>query len=134
MYNRNRRFSFAVLLAVMTLGATGISLFNPGMAEGQTTRSANAEGFEFHVTTPGLRYHFRRKGLKANLYKGTWIAEKVAGAKPNYVIASAEARLGTEPVVVFSLDRPNNGWPAGTYRLEIRADNKLVHTERFLIQ
>jgi hypothetical protein len=134
MYIRNRRISFAVLLAVTTLGALGVDLFNPAMAAGQTTRSATPEGFEFHVTTPGLRYHFRRKGLKASLYKGTWIAEKVEGVKPNFVIASAEARISTEPVVVFSLDKPAKGWPTGTYRLEIRADNRLVHTERFLIQ
>jgi hypothetical protein len=118
----------------MSLGALGIHLFNPALAAAQTNRPATAEGFEFHATTPGLRYHYRRNGLKASLYRGTWIAEKVEGVKANYVIASAEARLGSEPVVVFSLDKPNNGWPIGTYRLEIRADNKLVHTERFLIQ
>jgi hypothetical protein len=134
MYIRNRRFSYAILLAVMTFGALSINFFNPGMVAAQTPGPAVAEGFEFHATTPGLRYHYRRNGLKATLYKGTWIAEKVVGVKPNYVIASAEARLGKEPVVVFSLDRPEKGWPAGTYRLEVRADNRLVHTERFLIR
>ena len=134
MDNRKRHYSLAILLAGLILGAAGMWLSDHGTATGQTTRPLTPEGFEFGVTTPVLKYHFPRKGSKAMVYKGTWIAENVEEVRPDYEIDSAEVRLGAEPVVFFSLKKPDHDWPAGLYRLEIRADNRLVHTERFLIR
>ena len=82
MYIRNWSFRVAILLAGITVGALGIQSINPVMALAQTTRPPTQEGFEFSTRTSGLRYHFPRKGLKAAVYKGTWIAEKVAGVEP----------------------------------------------------
>ena len=56
------------------------------------------------------------------------------GVRRDYVIDAAEVKPGTESVVSFSLKKSESAWPAGLYRLEIRADGRLVHTERFMIR
>jgi hypothetical protein len=100
----------------------------------QGTRKFTPDGFEFSTTTPVLKYHFPREKYKATTFKGTWIAENAEEIRPNFVIDTAEAKLGAQPVVFFNLSKPKGDWPKGLYRLEIRADEALVHTERFVIQ
>jgi hypothetical protein len=126
-------YVFIVLLAFISSAALGLGLSNSDAAA-QGARSVTPEGFEFSTTTPVLKYHFPRRGVKASVFRGTWIAENVEGVRPNSEIDSAEAKLSAEPVIFFSLTRPETNWPGGLYRLEIRADEKLVHTERFMIR
>jgi hypothetical protein len=76
----------------------------------------------------------------SDLAKGTklrsvWIAEDVGEvAPPNYkvdettVVTPAPPSSGT-----FSLSRPNAGWPIGSYRVEIYADDALIETLKFTI-
>lgn len=99
----------------------------------QETRTYMPQGFEFNPTTPVLRYHFPRGKVRGTLFRGTWIAETVESLQPDDVIDSAEIRPGTEPRITFSLSRGREDWPPGQYRLEIRADGVLVHTEKFVV-
>lgn len=100
----------------------------------QATRKVTPTGFEFGVATPVFKYHFPREKYKATTFKGTWIAENAEEIRPNFEIDSAEIKPGAQPVVFFNLKKPKSDWPKGLYRLEIRADGTLVHTERFTIQ
>jgi hypothetical protein len=86
------------------------------------------------VNTPMLKYHYPREGIKATVFKGTWIAENAEEIRPNFEIDSAEFKPGNQPVLFFTLGKPKGNWPKGLYRLEIRADGKLVHSERFVIR
>lgn len=97
-------------------------------------RSFTPEGFAFPPDTPRFVYHFPVTKATAKIYKGTWIAENAEEIRPNFTIASAEIMRSKEPMVFFRLTKPDNDWPQGLYRLEIRADGKLVHTVRFLVK
>lgn len=76
----------------------------------------------------------------SDLAKGTklrsaWIAEDVGEvAPPNYKIDEATVVTPAPPSSgVFSLSRPSAGWPVGSYRLEIYADETLIETVKFTI-
>ena len=66
---------------------------------------------------------------------GAWIAEKVEGAPPNYTIdtSAVEAKSGFKELTL-SLSKPNNGWPVGSYRVEVSVDGKKVKTEHFTVE
>lgn len=104
------------------------------LSAAQGTRKFSPEGFELSADTPTLKYHFPRGKHQGKVFKGTWIAENVEEVRPNFAIDSAEVKPGALPVLFFNLSKPNTGWPKGQYRLEIRADDVLIHTAKFVIQ
>ncbi len=109
-------------------------VFQLSASQAQGTRKFSPEGFEFGATTAVLKYHFPRAKYKGTTFKGTWIAENAEQVGPNFEIDAAEVKPGTQPVIFFSLSKPNGDWPKGQYRLEIRADGVLVQTVKFFIQ
>ena len=123
----------AILVFVIMTAAMVLWLSSPDSAQAQSTRYVTPAGFEFATTTSVLKYYYPLKGAKANTYKGTWIAEVAEGVRRDYIIDAAEVKPGSGAVVSFSLNKSESEWPAGLYRLEIRADGRLVHTERFVI-
>lgn len=50
------------------------------------------------------------------------------------VRCTTPVRSGNQPVLFFTLGKPKGNWPKGLYRLEVRADGKLVHTAKFVIR
>ena len=104
------------------------------MSRQEPKRTVTPEGFEFPPNTPVFVYHYRVPKVAAKVYRGTWIAENAEEIRPNLEIASADATRGKEAVLYFRLTKPQSDWPKGLYRLEIRADGKLIHTVRFVVR
>lgn len=100
----------------------------------QEKRLVTPEGFEFPPNTPRFVYHFPVAKASAKVYRGTWVAENAEEIRPNFEIAAADIVRGKDPVLFFRLTKPKDDWPKGLYRLEIRADGKLVHTVRFVVK
>jgi hypothetical protein len=63
-----------------------------------------------------------------------WIAEKTDAAPPNYKIDSTDltAKSGMD-VATFSLSKPNAGWPAGDYRVELSINGKPATSAHFKV-
>ena len=119
----------------MLCGALGALLYHVNAVTAQETRRITPEGFEFSTATRSFKYHYPRKYARGTAYSGTWIAESAEGVRPNFVIHSAGFKPTAETTVLyFSLENTANDFPAGLYRLEIKADGKLVRTERFFIR
>lgn len=98
---------------------------------------------KFAATVPVVHMTYKTKDLPENggTYVIKWIAENVGAAAPaNSVIATlnesvTDARAGMKNYVVNSkLSKSSNGWPVGTYRVEVSYGDKLVTTARFSIQ
>jgi len=67
--------------------------------------------------------------------RGEWIAEKTDAAPANYRIDSAEMTLnGFQNVANFSLSRPDAGWPAGDYRVDLFVNGKADKSVRFRVE
>lgn len=63
-----------------------------------------------------------------------WIAADTGGAAPrDHVIATASSAPG-KTKGEFTLSKPSQGFPPGSYCIELRQNEKLVHTETFEIK
>jgi hypothetical protein len=64
-----------------------------------------------------------------------WIAEDVGPAAPaNYKILEKSLTLRFLNSGMFSLSKPNKGFPVGSYRLEIYFGDKLARAVKFSVQ
>lgn len=98
---------------------------------------------KFAVTAPVVHVTYKTKDLPENggTYVIKWIAEDVGTAAPaNAVIAMLnepvkDMQAGVKNYVVNSkLTKPTNGWPVGTYRVEVSYGDKLLTTAKFSVQ
>ena len=73
--------------------------------------------------------------VKGTKLRAVWIAEDVGEVAPlNYKIDEATVAIPrADSDGVFSLSQPNAGWPIGSYRVEIYADEALLETVKFSI-
>ena len=64
-----------------------------------------------------------------------WIAEKTEGTAPNFTIATMAIPLGSSAVVASSLSKPDAGWPAGQYRVDVSHNGgPLEFSQRFTVK
>lgn len=97
----------------------------------------------FPATVPMVYMTYKTKDLPANggVYVIKWIAVDVGAAAPANTVVSTlnetvkDVQPGLKNYVVNSqLSKPTNGWPVGSYRVEVSYGDKLVTTARFAIQ
>lgn len=126
----------ALMALLALLLATGASAA-PHFAD--VTVSDSADGDAVATFAPGTPKIFVHAGL-ADVAHGSkvssdWIAEDTGGvAPPNYKIDSVTLDTGMlTNVVTFSLSKPNNGWPAGKYRVDLFIDGKTAGAAHFKV-
>jgi hypothetical protein len=76
------------------------------------------------------------------IIKTLWIADNTNNvAPPNYVIEKKEIEITSDIISAnegvtanFSLSKPNNGWPIGSYHVELYIDNKLDQSVKFTVK
>ena len=90
----------------------------------------------FSPDTAVIYLHAEFKGVSpGSKITATWIAEKANGVAPETKVVSSDVTIGTqENQVDFSVTKPNKGWPAGNYRVDISVDGKVVTVGRFDIE
>ncbi len=91
----------------------------------------------FPSDTAKIHGFFQTTGAKeGDKLRGVWIAEDTGKAAPaNTKIDEASISLeGDTKDGDFSVSKPTKGWPAGKYRLEVYANDKLVTTAKFSIE
>ncbi len=91
---------------------------------------------EFTPNTPAIFCVWRADGIQmGSPMRGVWIAEDVGKvAPPNYKIDEAAVKVIVANEGYFSLSKPNNGFPAGKYRLEIYMGKDLLKTVPFTVR
>ena len=91
----------------------------------------------FATDTPKVFAMFKTVGAQnGDKIRGVWIAENVGSAAPaNSKIDEKTLTMeGDTEDGALSLSKPTKGWPAGKYRLEIYANDKLATTVKFTIE
>lgn len=64
-----------------------------------------------------------------------WIAEKTEGTAPNFVIGTIPITVETSAVVASSFSKPDAGWPAGQYRVDVSHNGgPLEFSQRFTVK
>jgi hypothetical protein len=104
-----------------------VTITNEPGGEGMTSFAADTEKVLALFKTEGAQNGDKIRAL--------WIAEDVGGAAPanSNIDEKTLTMEGDTEDGVFSVSKPTNGWPAGTYRLDIYVNDKLTKTEKFAI-
>jgi hypothetical protein len=132
----NRLFPFAFVIAVVI----SASVAHAGDVKIRVVMSTGPDDdptTTFAADTPKIFALFKTKGLQnGDKLRGLWIAEDVGDAAPKESKID-EKTLNAEGDTddgVFSLSKPNKGWPVGKYRLEIYVGDELAKTVKFTIK
>jgi hypothetical protein len=90
----------------------------------------------FAPGTPMIYCAWKLRGVTSTTAVGAvWIAEDVGkAAPPNYRIGTTSKDMPADGTGIFTLSKPNNGFPVGKYRLDIFLNRSLVKTIRFTVQ
>lgn len=76
-------------------------------------------------------------GVAGNIITSRWFAENVEGVDPNFLIDEADINVTEETfngTIYFYFEPPADGWPTGTYRVEVYFNGALTGTAQFSIQ
>lgn len=106
------------------------------LSVGLSSEAVGPFATSFSTETAKLYARWQGRGLhnQANI-RALWIAENVGDVAPaNYTIDEATAVASIPDARgVFTLSRPDEGWAAGTYRVEFYVDDELIDTVKLKI-
>ena len=91
----------------------------------------------FDTNVPKLYAFFKTKGsTKGDKLRAVWIAEDVGDAAPkNTKIDEASLTADQDNFFgAFSLSKPTEGWPEGSYRVDIYNGDKVANSAKFTIK
>jgi hypothetical protein len=89
---------------------------------------------KFAPDTPKIVLHVETIDIKAGQkLTAVWIAEKTKVADPNYKIDSVDTASEGASEAAFALSKPNSGWPAGVYRVDLLIDDKPAISAHFQV-
>jgi hypothetical protein len=91
---------------------------------------------KFLSGTPKIYGLWKGDALKAgDIVRALWVAESFGYSQKDVTIAEGETTAyKSDDDGIFSLKRPEGGWPIGRYRLELYVHGHLAETVRFAIE
>lgn len=142
-----RRMALVALAAATLLGSAA------GAAEETSPQSASAGShFKLAIITSD-KYSQDEKGVFApdspkvfavyrviagqgTKVKASWFAEKVAGLEPKTKLAENETTFSSKGEFIgsFNCSKPPQGWPVGTYAVNLYMDGVLKKTLAFRVE
>src|SRR3954463_11683604 len=105
----------------------------------QATVASEKEGeakTAFLTNTPKIYGRWQGSSLTAgDIIRAVWVAEAFGKEERDAKITEAEVKAQkASDGGIFSLARPEGGWPIGRYRLELYIDNKLATAVKFKVE
>ena len=127
-------FAAIVLIAAQLACAVG----EPTLANVRVTSDENGE----NVTTSFGAFDTvyvvgdLSNAVAGNQITSRWYAENVPGVDPNFFIDESSIDIGEDPIdfVYFYFPAPADGWPSGTYKVEVFFNGVLNSTVNFTVQ
>lgn len=133
----------SILLAVLALAASSLACaLGGGDPTLSNTRTALDEDGVNTTSTFGAFdtvyvVNDLANGVSGNVITSNWYAESVDGVDPNFLIDTVEYTVTDETydgTIYFYFEPPTDGWPAGTYRVEVSFNGVPSATVRFTVQ
>src|SRR5947199_4695436 len=128
--------TFGLLIA----GMISIAVARAGEVKVEAVMMTEPEGREITAYTadaPKLYAIFKTNGAQSgDKIRGVWIADDVGNAAPagTKIDEKGLTAEGDTDDGVFSLSKPTNGWPLGTYHIEIYVNDELASKVKFAIK
>ena len=132
---------FSILLAALML-----ILVQLACAAGEPTLSNSRTALDQDGTQPASTFGAfdtvyvvsdLANGVAGNVITSRWYAENVEGLDPNFLLDEADINVTEESfngTVYFFFEPPTDGWPTGTYKVEIYFNGALSSTVTFSVQ
>lgn len=133
----------SILLAVLALAASSLACaLGGGDPTLSNTRTALDEDGVNTTSTFGAFdtvyvVNDLANGVSGNVITSNWYAESVDGVDPNFLIDTVEYTVTDETydgTIYFYFEPPTDGWPAGTYSVEVSFNGVPSATVRFTVQ
>jgi uncharacterized RDD family membrane protein YckC len=99
-------------------------------------RTSDVNQSSFPPQTPEIFVRFTLADVApGSQLRAVWIAEQVAGIRSGFTMGESPTSEvgGTQNQGVFPHARPPNGWPSGTYRVDLYLNGDLERTVRFTV-
>ncbi len=99
------------------------------------TPVVDAAGAHIPIHSPPLDFAFLPRIPAGSQIVASWIAEDVGPAMPKDATMHSVVMKVLDPLtrLTFTIRPPEDGWPVGKYRLEIRHEEKLLRQDRFVV-
>lgn len=143
-----RPLFFAAVLVVAGCSSTGGDTHTASGAKASATpkftdivltdnESTKAPKDVFGADTAKLFLIFNFENIpNGTVIQGSWICEDAPDLDIPKDFKIDEASITVGPLTNsgnFSISKPNSGWPAGDYRVDVQMDGKIVETRKFKI-
>lgn len=99
------------------------------------TPVVDAAGAHIPIHSPPLDFAFLPRIPAGSEIVASWIAEDVGPAMPKDATMHSVVMTVLDPLtrLTFTIRPPEDGWPVGKYRLEIRHGETLLRQDRFVV-
>jgi hypothetical protein len=134
---------FSVLLAVLALIistlACSFGAGEPTLGNVRTAKDENGDQVSSVFSTTDTIYVVGdvSNGKQGNVVSSKWMVSSVEGYDPGYVIDEVDLTLDEDKSsynVNFYFEPPTDGWPTGTYKVEVSFNGVLNSTVEYTVQ
>lgn len=133
--------NFSILLAIAALIASTLACAagEPSLSNVRTARDADGTQLSATFSSTDTIYVVSdvANGVKGNVISSKWMVSSVEGYDPGFLIDEVELILEEDQLsysVNFYFEPPTDGWPVGTYKVEVYFNSVLNSTVEFTVQ
>ncbi len=135
----SKKVSILLAVIVLVLAQLACAVGEPTLSNVRTARDSDGAqpSTTFGVFDTVYVVSDLANGVAGNIITSRWFAENVEGVDPNFLIDEADINVTEETfngTIYFYFEPPADGWPTGTYRVEIYFNGALTGTAQFSIQ
>ncbi len=134
-----RNFSILLAVAALIVSTLACAVGEPSLSNARTAKDENGEQLSSVFATTDTIYVVSdvANGVKGNVVSSKWMVSSVEGYDPGYLIDEVELTLEEDQLaysVNFYFEPPADGWPVGTYKVEVYFNNVLNSTLEFTVE
>jgi hypothetical protein len=127
------------ILIVSSLACAAIGGGEPTLSNVRTAKDENGEQLSSVFSTTDTIYVVGdiSNGKQGNVVSSKWMVSNVEGYDPGYEIDSVDLTLDKDQSsysVNFYFDPPADGWPTGTYKVEVSFNGNLISTVEYKVE
>jgi hypothetical protein len=137
---KSKKFSILLALLVLIISTLACSFGGePTLGNVRTAKDEKGEQTTSVFSTTDTIYVVGdiSNGKKGNVVSSKWMVSKVEGYDPGYVIDSVDLTLDKDQLsysVNSYFEPPTDGWPAGTYKVEVSFNGAVNSTVEYTVQ
>lgn len=137
MKSKKLSILFAVIALIISTLACAVG--EPGLSNVRTAKDENGEQLTSVFSTTDVIYVVGdvANGKQGNVVSSKWMVSNVEGYDPGFVIDEVDLTLDADKLaysVNFYFEPPTDGWPIGTYKVEVSFNGVLNSTVEFTVQ